>query len=170
MRVPRGFTLIELLIAITVIGVLLGLAAPSMRTMIQNNRMTSAANDILSDIAAARSESAKRGLRIVMCKNSGSSTACSAGAAWRDGWILYVDANNNNALDAGETVFRVRQGLPDGIDVATTGFGNDITVRPVGTLTPLGTFKLCDNRAGSFGRLITATASGRASVVTTSCP
>jgi type IV fimbrial biogenesis protein FimT len=168
-RIPQGFTLIELLIAIAVLGVLMGLAAPSMQAMIKNNRMTSGANDLLTDIAVARSESAKRGQRIVVCRSGGSSTACSTTANWRDGWILYVDANNNNTLDAGE-VFRVRQGMPDGITVAITGFSNDITIRPVGTLTPLGSFKLCDSRSGNFGRLITLAASGRAGVITTSCP
>jgi type IV fimbrial biogenesis protein FimT len=169
-RVSLGFTLIELLVTVAVLGVLMGLAAPSMQTMIQNNRMTSAANDLMYDIAAARSESAKRGQRVVMCKSGGSATACSAGALWRDGWLMYVDANSNNAFDAGETVFRVRQALPDNITVANTGVGNFISMRPIGNVNPLGSFKLCDGRAGNFGRLITIAASGRASVATVACP
>jgi len=43
-------------------------------------------------------------------------------------------------------------------------------VRPVGLATPTGTFRICDQRAGNFGRLITISAAGRASVVPATCP
>jgi type IV fimbrial biogenesis protein FimT len=168
-RIPQGFTLIELMIGLAVLGTLVGLAAPSMKTMLQNNRMTSAANDMLTDLNAARNESLRRRTRIVICKSS-NGTSCSTSALWTDGWLMYLDPNSNTALDAGEFIFRVRQGLPSGITIAVTGFSNTLVAHPVGTLTPTGTFKLCDDRTGNFGRTITVAASGRSAVTTTACP
>ena len=172
MRFSRGFTLIELLIGLAVLAVLLGLAAPSMITMMQNNRMSSAANDLMSDLAAARSESARRGQRIVFCKNAGDDATCNAAAPWQNGWLAFIDVNSNGALDGGtDIMFRVRQPLPNGITVTPAGgITNTLTATPIGLVTPQGTFKLCDNRTGNFGRLITVAATGRASSTSTSCP
>jgi type IV fimbrial biogenesis protein FimT len=168
----KGFTLIELLIGLAVLGVLLGLAAPSMRDMLLNNRMTSLTNDLMYAIAAARSEAAKRGQRIVICKNetgAGANTACGTGA-WTAGWVIYIDANSNNALDTGETIVRVHEALPSTFTVTPTTIADYVSVRPVGTIAPLGSFKVCDQRTGNFGRLISVAASGRASVTTVACP
>ena len=172
MRLPRGFTLIELLVGLAVLGILLGLAAPSMVTMVQNNRMSSAANDLMSDLAAARSEAAKRGQRITFCKNSGDNATCNTAAAWQNGWLAFIDVNSNGALDSGtDIMFRVRQPLPTGITVAPGGgITNTLTATPIGLVTPQGTFKLCDSRTGNFGRLITVAATGRATSASTSCP
>lgn len=172
MRSSRGFTLIELLVSLAVLAVLLGLAAPSVITMMQNNRMSSAANDLMSDLAAARSEAARRGQRIVFCKNSGDNATCNAAASWQDGWLAFIDVNSNGALDAGtDVMFRVRQPLPTGITVTPAGgITNTLTATPIGLVTPQGTFKLCDSRTGNFGRLITVAATGRASSSSTSCP
>ena len=169
---PRGFTLIELLVGLAVLAVMLGLAAPSMITMMQNNRMSSAANDLMSDLAAARSESARRGQRVIFCQNSGDNATCNATGAWQNGWLAFIDVNSNGALDAGtDVMFRVRQPLPTGITVTPAGgITNTLTATPIGLVTPQGTFKLCDSRAGNFGRLITVAATGRASSAGTSCP
>lgn len=52
----RGFTLIELCVTITILGVLLAMAAPSMTTMLSNARVKSAKEQILSGINGAKSE------------------------------------------------------------------------------------------------------------------
>jgi type IV fimbrial biogenesis protein FimT len=135
--------------------------------MIMNNRLTSIANDLLADLATARSEASKRRGRVTVCKNAngaGADTTCSTTSSWSDGWLVFVDTNGNGALDAGETILRVHQALPFGITVAIAGFGNFIQAKPVGTFAPLGSFKLCDGRAGNFGRQITVAATGRPSV------
>jgi type IV fimbrial biogenesis protein FimT len=139
-----------------------------------NNRLTSIANDLLADLATARSEASKRRGRMTLCKNdngAAADTACSTTSSWSDGWLVFVDTNNNGALDAGETILRVHQALPLGITVVITGVGNFIQAKPVGTFVPLGSFKLCDSRAGNFGRLITIAATGRPSVTpNVACP
>ncbi|HEX4870842.1 MAG TPA: GspH/FimT family pseudopilin [Nevskiaceae bacterium] len=59
-RRPRGFTLVELMVALAVLGIVAALATPSFLTLIANNRLKSAAEQIRSDIALARSEAVKR--------------------------------------------------------------------------------------------------------------
>ena len=169
MRGDRGFTLIELMITIAVLAVLLVAVAPAMTDMILNNRMSAFSSDLMADLAAARSEALKRSQRVVICKNSGTNASCGTGN-WENGWLLYLDANSNTTLDGGETIFRVRQALPGGYTINSAGIADTLVVRPVGLATPTGTFRICDQRAGNFGRLITVSAAGRASVAPATCP
>jgi type IV fimbrial biogenesis protein FimT len=173
-RRAAGFTLIELIATLAVAAILATIAAPAVTSMIMTNRLTTIANDLLADLATARSESMKRRGRVTICKNATGPTAdtvCNTGSAWSDGWLVFVDTNSNGALDAGETLLRVHQALPLGVTVAITGFTDFVQARPVGTITPLGSFKLCDSRAGDFGRLITISPTGRANVTpNVACP
>ena len=169
MRRVEGFTLIELLITIALLAVLLTTAAPAMTDMVLNNRMSGLSNDLMSDLAVARSEALKRGQRVVVCKNSGNDSTCGTGA-WAGGWLLYLDADSDTVLDAGETILRVRQSLPGGYTVTSVGIAETLVVRPVGLATPTGTFRICDQRTGNFGRLVTVSAGGRASAAPATCP
>lgn len=72
----RGFTLIELMVTVTIAMILVMLAAPSFNDLIQRNRMTSQANDLLSLFQYARSEAVKSGNDVAVIVQSESD-------AWR---------------------------------------------------------------------------------------
>lgn len=55
-----GFTLIELMVTIAVAAILLAVAVPSFRHLIISNRLTTAANDVVTALTVARSEAIKR--------------------------------------------------------------------------------------------------------------
>jgi type IV fimbrial biogenesis protein FimT len=59
-RALRGFTLVELLIAITVLGILLALGAPSFMVWIQNTQIRTAADAVLNGLQLARTEAIRR--------------------------------------------------------------------------------------------------------------
>ena len=50
----------ELMVTLALVGILVGLAVPSMREFIRNNRLTGGANDVLRALRLARSEAIKR--------------------------------------------------------------------------------------------------------------
>ncbi len=92
MKIFKGFTLIELMIAIAMLAILLTVGVPNFRTSIQNNRMITNANGLLSAIMIARSEAIKRGVNVQIISNSGSN--------WANGWTVVTDTNNDNIFIA----------------------------------------------------------------------
>jgi type IV fimbrial biogenesis protein FimT len=98
----RGFTLIELAITVVVLSVLMALAAPLFTGVINDNRLTSNANEIVAGIQIARSEAIRRNVRTIFC-GSDNGTTCAATTPWR-GWLVFADANGNNIAEAGEIV------------------------------------------------------------------
>jgi len=109
----RGVTLIETLVALTVLAVLAGIAVPSMASLLEASRLRTLSNDLLDHLRLTRSEAIRRGQRVVMCVAT-SESACSSGGGWHQGWLVFVDTNNNGWLDAGEVVVRYRQQAPAG--------------------------------------------------------
>ncbi|MEO5734650.1 MAG: GspH/FimT family pseudopilin [Rubrivivax sp.] len=67
-RPRRGFTLIELMVVIAIAGVLLLLAAPSFRDMIQMQRLRGASAQFVTDMQFARSQAVAQGrlMRVVL--------------------------------------------------------------------------------------------------------
>ena len=77
LRAGRGFTLIELMISITVLAILVGVAAPSMSSLVRDQRVKTATFDVYASLAYARSEAIKRNATVDITPN---------GADWGGGW------------------------------------------------------------------------------------
>ncbi|WP_456418113.1 GspH/FimT family pseudopilin [Thiolapillus sp.] len=113
MRKIRGFTLVELLITILVIAILLSLAAPSFRSLLDRNAATATANDILSSILLARSEAIKREQPVIFSGSADFST-----------WQVAADTDNNGSGD--DIVVEHSQGS-NHVDVTPKGAAATIT-------------------------------------------
>lgn len=98
-----GVTLIELLIVLSVLAVLVAMAAPNFREISTNSRSTSQVNTLLADLAMARSEAVKRA-RTVSVRASG--------AGWSEGWLVFVDMNATGVLAPGDGDEVLKQGEP----------------------------------------------------------
>jgi type IV fimbrial biogenesis protein FimT len=106
-----GFTMTELLVVMVVIGILAAIGAPSYIYVSTSNRISSEINGLLGDMQFARSQAVKEGQTVTVCASSSPYTACTGspgGSAWQNGWIVFLDANGNQQVDAGETILRVQ--------------------------------------------------------------
>ena len=56
----HGFTLMELMVVLALASIMVALAVPSMQQFARNNRLTTAANDMLHAVSLARTEAIKR--------------------------------------------------------------------------------------------------------------
>lgn len=108
----RGLTLIEVILVLLVMGVLLVVALPSLSAAINNNRLSSLTNHMLADLAMARSESIRLGGRVALCAST-NGTQCNS-HLWHQGRILFIDDDQNGAVDAGERIMRQTHQAPGG--------------------------------------------------------
>jgi type IV fimbrial biogenesis protein FimT len=141
----RGVTLIELVMVLAILSVLVGAALPAMRQWVDSVRIGTLVRALHSDFQLARSEAIKRGERVVMCA-ADSQTSCAAVPGWHQGWLMFVDINNNALREEGEPVLRHHGALP----IGWSAVGNRPVERFV-SYDPLGTTRLVSGafQAGS---------------------
>ena len=84
-----GFSLLELLITVAIISILAMVAAPSFKSMMENNQTLTLANQLISAFNYARSESVKRRKPVTICARNASGTGCSSTDTFINGWIVY---------------------------------------------------------------------------------
>ncbi len=95
-EVQGGFTLIELMVSLSILGILLSIASGGFSSMMASARQRVLGNDLLRDLHLTRSEAIRRGQRVVMCVAT-SPEKCAISGGWHQGWLMFVDTNNNGA-------------------------------------------------------------------------
>jgi len=96
MKKHSGFTLIELIITLAIVGILLMVGVPSLKNFMQRNQLIATSNELLSALHVARSEAIKLNRRVKVCESkNGTSCTNPATGNWRNGWIVFVDANDD---------------------------------------------------------------------------
>lgn len=167
----RGFTLIELIVTVAIAGIVIAMAVPAYTTMTQNNRQTAYINDLARALYLARSEAISNNQNVVVCESddTASTPSCSASNTWQTGWLMFIDADGDNAYDeADEILLKVGRNITDtNHTLVRSVFGggsvNFIRYSPTGiTNANAGsTFVLCDNRGAELAKAINISRLGR---------
>lgn len=175
-----GATLVELMVVLAIAAILLGVAIPGFASLIHSSRLSAATSDLLVSLHLARSEAIKRNSRTVLCI-SADGTTCAASGGWQQGWLVFHDANNNAALDAGEAIIHARPAFPDSIRLTgNSTVAKYVSYAPTGGTKSMsgafqaGTLTVC-NVADTSGaaRRVVISSTGRprvARVTLASCP
>ena len=172
MNTKRGFTLMELMITVAIMAIVLAVGIPGFQALLRENRLAAQTNAFLTALNLARSEAIKRGRRVTLCKSADGAT-CATDGGYQQGWIVFVDPNDNAVVDGGEAILRVEAALVGNPTLtgnstvqSYVSYVGDGMSRLVGGGFQAGTLTLC---AAPKARLIIINSVGRARVVATNC-
>lgn len=170
MHKELGVTLLELLVTVSIAGILLAAGVPSMTALTRSNRMVADTNALVATLHAARSEALKDAAQVTVCK-SGDQASCNQALDWHDGWIVFIDSDADGVRDLGgtsEAIIRTHESLEGGNTLQSVAFADWIAYRAsglvVGSSGNSGTFSLCNTAGSEFGRDISISRTGSASI------
>ena len=155
------------MVVIVILGILLATAAPSAERLISSHRTVAATNDFVHGLSVARGEAMKRGRRVYLAP---------VGVAWRDGWAVFVDRNDNRVFDASSDEVILRHGaLPASITITNPSSPARQPFTDVGS--PQRTYVMFDgsgyprqrNGAFNIGSLVVSDRTGSATTLRTIC-
>ena len=154
-----GMTLIELLVTVSIVAILATMAAPSLREMLESNRLTALNNQLVSTLNYVRAEAVKRAYPVTMCVRNTDGSACASSGGFEKGWLVFVDCNGDNTLDtSGCNYGSGNTNAAEEILLDTTPDFNGVSVTGTSTVTPTIRYKPNGGVAGVSGSLTLNTA------------
>jgi len=170
------------LITITVLGVVLALALPSLADFLRAGRGSSISTDFVRDMMRARSEAISQNTCVKLCQSGnitnaqagGTPTCATSGNDWQRGWILFTlpscDTAQTNPTASGSRILSVRVGEDPDFELFTTvGVRRFFVFDPRGVLqsggmTNLTLSYLPDGTSSRHTRSICVSSAGRVTV------
>lgn len=99
----------ELMVVLSIASILLAIGVPSFSALIQNQRLTATSNEFFMSLNLARSEAIRRGARV--------DVAPADGRQWAQGWVVFVDHDNNQKPDSGDQIIFSHGPISKGITI-----------------------------------------------------
>lgn len=163
-RHERAFSLYDAIVTLTVVSTVATVAVPSFQQLTASQRMSGAANSLVTALHLARSEAIKRRENAVLCP-SADGRACSdsgvGGTVWESGYLLFTDRNGNHEFDADEMAVRMF-GATAGLHIRSSAHRDHVTYQPNGMASGSTiTFTFCDKHGRGVPRAVIVSNSGR---------
>ncbi len=155
----RGFTLVELMITLALGTIMLVIAVPSFSTLLERNRIGSAADHLYASLAVARGEAVKRRSTVRVCPSADSET-CRDDGVWSDGWIVFPEGAIGDIIKAVPST-----SLAEGVDIeCDVAVENGVEFQATGSTwdsATNGAFWICHSNSDAPSKEISTSPSGR---------
>jgi|SRR5579864_1460588 len=166
----KGFTLVEVLVTLTIAAILVSIALPGMRTMVQNDRQMTQTNTLVMALNAARSEARKQDVTVNVCPSTDGLT-CNTNN-WASGWIAISTAPAagfaapiivSPALPAGTTLSArsSANGVPGGAAINIVTFLPNGMAQMDGAPFLYAEFTMCDSRGAAQAHSVELSPAGQ---------
>ncbi len=139
------------MVVLGVMAVALGVGVPVFATLAANSRMSSATNDLLGSLRAARSEAlTRRARRVMICPTPDGAGDCVAGGNLGAGWTVFLDNDRDESIGVDDVVLQrhdaLEADLVDGLSISPSA--DDLLFNDKGELENVDAIEiqLCDFR------------------------
>ena len=151
----KGFSLIELMLVILIISLLSTFSIQRLFSIFNQRELDNATLALKSTLRFAQHHAQASGFRTIVCPSL-KLEHCNNNMQWSTGWIVFQDSNENNSLEAHETVVLVKQidSKKISLSVRAAGKGEKIIFYRNGRLWPNGHFALCHQHINEGIKLI----------------
>ena len=150
----RGLTLIELMMGLAVVAILLGAALPAFGDLVERQRVVGAHNDMVATMHYARALALTERRNAVVCPTTDGSR-CEPGGVWDQGWMVFVDHNDDRQRNADEDIERIEQRPRQALQIRSSAFRPHAVFRPNGMSGASNlTLRLCDPDGVLRGALV----------------
>lgn len=155
-----GFTLLDMVVAMTILGILMGIVIPAFRDAVARTQAASARSAITTTLFDALRHATVLGREIVVCP--GGAGQCAGGTDWSPGWIAFIDADGDRLRGPDEQIIRQQEALPDGVRLHGSIGRPRIVYQPNGGNGGSNiTFTLCDRRGPEHAQALILSNGGR---------
>lgn len=144
-RSSQGFTLIELMIVVTLIALMMMLAAPSISVWLQNLKVRNVGESIVSGMQLARMEAIRRNTRVTFSMVSTTDASCAMSAtspSWvvSKGGALPTGKCNGTLADEGGDIIQKNSASTalQGVTITSTSAANCLTYDGLGQIPTQG--------------------------------
>ena len=160
-RHPRGFTLIELLMTLAILAILTACAAPAFGNLISSTGARASRSNLIAALNTARIFAASKTAHVVVCP-SADGRYCGHTTEWQHGWLIFIDADRDDARDDGEALLAVGEKQPEGVAILSTAGRTHVDYRPDGSAAGSNvTFTVCDRRGAGDATALVINNAGR---------
>lgn len=160
MRLNAGYTLWELLLTLVVAGTVLGIGVPGFERFVLDARRTADVNGFVTAIQLARSEAAKRGHSVVLCKTADTVVCGGPGLGYEAGWMVFVNDDDKQPPTRSPRELLLFAYAPT-MDGTIRSNRRLFEFRPFRRRSTNGTVTFCDRRGNAAARAVIVSYTGR---------
>ena len=155
-RSIRGFTMVELLVALALVAILASLAMPAFDSAFERSRADTEIEAVASVLNLARLEAINRSESVGVLPVSD--------GEWASSLNVVLDENNNDVLDAGETVLRSVPAMTAGATLVEADSAGSIIFNDLGALQSPNTAIEFTYTRGSTTKVVAVCVVGRVQI------
>ena len=155
-----GFTLWELLCVLAIAGIITAWGVPGFRSFLLDARRTANVNGFVVAVQLSRSEAAKRGMPVVLCKTLDRRVCAGSERRFDSGWMVFVNTDEARPPNRGPDEELLYFHAPK-TAASITANRRLFEFRPFGWRSTNGTVTFCDARGNTQARAVIVSYTGR---------